>query len=126
MNCVMAGMVVVMVIIRSHAKGTTDVGDIRFWGVLSLAVLAGLVVAYPVNVWLVNNKLKHGMGTVRVLGQGGERPAEPPAAAASAGHSAMDMSRRVTRAQINAVAVLTIVVLAAGVVLAAALGDFSA
>jgi Domain of unknown function (DUF4396) len=126
MNCVMAGMVVVMVIIRSHAAGTTDVGDIRFWGVLSLAVLAGLVVAYPVNVWLVNAKLKHGMGTVRVLGQGGERPAEP-AAAASAGHDAMDMNRgAVTGAQINAVAVLTIVVLAVGVVLAAALGDFSA
>ena len=42
MNGVMAGMVVVMVIIRSHAQGTTDVGDVRFWGVLSLAVLAGL------------------------------------------------------------------------------------
>jgi hypothetical protein len=127
MNCVMAGMVVVMVITRSHAKGATDVGDIRFWGVLSLAVLAGLVVAYPVNVWLVNNKLKHGMGTVRVLGQGGDRSAEPPVAAASAGQEAMDMSgRAVTRAQINAVAALTIVVLAAGVVLAAALGDFSA
>jgi hypothetical protein len=127
MNCVMAGMVVVMVIIRSHAKGTTDVGDVRFWGVLSLAVLAGLLVAYPVNVWLVKNELKHGMGTVRALGQGGERPAEPPGGVPSAGHAGMDMSKgAVTRAQINAVAVLTIVVLAAGVVLAAALGDFSA
>jgi hypothetical protein len=39
----------------------------------------------------------------------------------------MDMSNvTVTRAQINAVAVLTIVLLGAGVVLAAALGDFSA
>jgi len=127
MNGVMAGMVVVMVIIRSHAQGTTDVGDVRFWGVLSLAVLAGLVVAYPVNVWLVKNQLKHGMGTVRVLGNGGNRPAEPAAPVLSAGHSAMDMSkRRVTRAQINAVAVLTLVVLAAAVVLAAVLGDFSA
>jgi hypothetical protein len=47
MNGVMAGMVVVMVIIRSHAQGTTDVGDVRFWGVLSLAVLAGLVGRLP-------------------------------------------------------------------------------
>ena len=127
MNGVMAGMVVVMVIIRSHAQGTTDVGDVRFWGVLSLAVLAGLVVAYPVNVWLVKNQLKHGMGTVRVLGNGGNRPAEPAAPVLSADDSAMDMSKRqVTRAQINAVAVLTLVVLAAAVVLAAVLGDFSA
>jgi hypothetical protein len=127
MNCVMAGMVVVMVIIRSHAKGTTDVGDVRFWGVLSLAVLAGLVVAYPVNVWLVANELKHGMGTVRVLGQGAGRSSEPQSPVAPAGHAEMDMSTRaVTSAQINAVAVLTIVVLAGGVVLAAALGDFSA
>jgi hypothetical protein len=126
MNCVMAGMVAVMVIIRSHAKGTTDVGDVRFWGVLSLAVLVGLVVAYPVNVWLVKNELKHGMGTVRVLGQGGERPAESPAPVAQPRHVGMEMSKgEVTRAQINAVAVLTIVLLAAGVVLAAALGDFS-
>lgn len=127
MNCVMAGMVVVMVTIRSHAQGTTDVGDVRFWGVLSLAVLAGLVVAYPVNVWLVKNELKHGMGTVRVLGEGGDRPAKPAPTVASAGPAAMDMSERlVTHAQINAVAVLTIVVLAAGVVLAAVLGNFSA
>ena len=99
----------------------------RFWGVLSLAVFAGLVVAYPVNVWLVKNKLKHGMGTVRVLGQGGERPDAPRAARSPAGHGVMDMSETAaTRAQINAVAVLTVVLLAAGVVLAAALGDFSA
>lgn len=127
MNGVMAGMVVVMVILRSHAKGTTDVGDVRFWGVLSLAVLAGLVVAYPVNVWLVKNQLKHGMGTVRVLGKGGNEPTEPDSPVASADHSSMDMGKRqVTRAQINAVAVLTLVVLAAAVVLAAVLGDFSA
>ncbi len=121
MNCVMAGMVVVMVIIRSHATGTTDVGDVRFWGVLSLAVLVGLAVAYPVNVWLVANHLKHGMGTVRVLGEGGERVEQ-------AAESHMEMGKaelEVTTAQVNAVAVLTIIVLAAGVVIAAALGDFS-
>jgi Domain of unknown function (DUF4396) len=121
MNCVMAGMVVVMVIIRSHAAATTDVGDIRFWGVLSLAVFAGLVVAYPVNVWLVANELKHGMGTVRALGEGGERVHEP-----AAGHGDMKMKpRTVTTAQINAVATLTIVLLTVGVVIAGALGDFS-
>ncbi|HEX6475968.1 MAG TPA: DUF4396 domain-containing protein [Acidimicrobiales bacterium] len=71
MNCVMAGMIPVMVLLRSHVPGTTDVGSVRFWGVLSVAVFVGLVVAYPVNVWLVQAGLKHGMGTVRALGEGG-------------------------------------------------------
>jgi hypothetical protein len=77
MNCVMAGMVVVMVIIRTHSKGTTDVSDIRFWGVLSLAVLTGLAVAYPVNVWLVANELKHGMGTVLLVKTHQQRNTRP-------------------------------------------------
>jgi len=38
---------------------------------MSLATLVGAVIAYPVNVWLVAVGLKHGMGTVRVLGAGG-------------------------------------------------------
>ena len=127
MNCVMAGMVAVMVIIRTHAKGTTDVGDVRFWAVLSLAVLTGLIVAYPVNVPLVAKQLKHGMGTVRALGEGGEPLAHQPAASAHGGHEAMEMKPvTVTTAEINAVATLTIVLLAAGVVLAGALGNFSA
>jgi Domain of unknown function (DUF4396) len=120
-------MVVVMVIIRTHAKGTTDVGDVRFWGVLSLAVLTGMIVAYPVNVWLVAKQLKHGMGTVRALGEGGEPVAHQPVASAHGGHEAMEMKPvTVTTAEINAVATLTIVLLAAGVVLAGALGNFSA
>jgi hypothetical protein len=119
MNCVMAGMIPVMVILRTDLAGTTHIGSVRFWIVLSLAVLVGLLAAYPVNVWLVSNHLKHGMGTVRALGEGGEP--------VSVG--AMDMAEmspsRVTRAQIVAVAVLTLTALGAGILLAAGLGDFS-
>jgi Domain of unknown function (DUF4396) len=123
MNCVMAGMIPVMVILRTDFAGTTDIGSVRFWIVLSLAVLVGLVVAYPVNVWLVSKHLKHGMGTVRALGEGGE-PLPVPAAAA--GNMDMDMAdSTVTRAQIVAVAALTLTALGAGILLAAAFGDFS-
>jgi Domain of unknown function (DUF4396) len=125
MNCVMAGMVAVMVIIRTHVPGTTDVDNVRFWGVLSLAVFVGLSLAYPVNVWLVKKNLKHGMGTVRALGEGGERIEAPPAAHGGGGHEGMEMTIDVTQAEINAVAVLTIVLLAAGVLIAAIAGDFS-
>ncbi len=38
---------------------------------MSAAVGAGLLLAYPVNTWMVAKGLKHGMGTVRALGKGG-------------------------------------------------------
>jgi hypothetical protein len=38
---------------------------------MSAAVGVGLLVAYPVNVWMVEKGLKHGMGTQRALGKGG-------------------------------------------------------
>jgi len=119
MNCVMAGMIPVMVILRTDFAGTTHIGSARFWIVLSLAVLVGLVVAYPVNVWLVSNHLKHGVGTVRALGEGGT-PLPAPAA------GDMDTAdRQVTRAQIAAIAVVTLTAPGAGILLAAGLGDFS-
>jgi hypothetical protein len=66
------------------------------------------------------------MGTVRVLGRGGERLSKPPAHA-STGHETMDMDKsKVTSAQVNAVAVLTVVTLVAGLVIAGAFGNFSA
>ncbi|HEY1590844.1 MAG TPA: DUF4396 domain-containing protein [Solirubrobacteraceae bacterium] len=121
MNCVMAGMVPVMVILRAHLPGTTDVGNVRFWAVLSLAVFVGLVLAYPVNVWLVDKKLKHGMGTVRALGAGGESLPEP-----GGGGGGMDMAKpEVTRPELVAIAVLTILLLGAGVLFAAIAGSFS-
>ncbi|HAN64588.1 MAG TPA: copper oxidase [Rhizobiales bacterium] len=71
MNAVMAGMIPVMVALMNHDMRAMEVTSIRFWGVMSLATLVGAVIAYPVNVWLVAVGLKHGMGTVRVLGAGG-------------------------------------------------------
>ena len=122
MNCVM-GMIPVMVILRTDIAGTTDIGSVRFWIVLSLAVLVGLVVAYPVNVWHVATHLNHGMGTIRALGEGGTP--------LPVGAMVMDMSApsqfglTVTRAQIAAVAALTLTALGAGMLLAAAFGEFS-
>ena len=71
MNAVMAGMIPVMVILMSRDMTAMEATSIRFWGVMSLASLAGLIAAYPVNWWLVAAGLKHGMGTVRALGHGG-------------------------------------------------------
>ena len=71
MNAVMAGMVPVMVILMTRDMTAMEPTSLRYWGVMSLASLAGFALAYPVNWWLVAVGLKHGMGTVRALGKGG-------------------------------------------------------
>ncbi len=71
MNAVMAGMIPTMVILMSRDVTSMEATSPRFWGVMSLATLVGMVIAFPVNAWLVAKGLKHGMGTVRALGKGG-------------------------------------------------------
>jgi hypothetical protein len=75
MNAVMSAMIPVMVVLMTRDMRSMEPGSTRFWGVMSLATLAGFVVAYPFNAWLVAAGLKHGMGTVRALGEGGHAPA---------------------------------------------------
>jgi hypothetical protein len=72
MNMVMAGMIPTMVVLMmgSDMRAMWP-GEPLYWGVMSVAVMVGFVTAYPVNVWLVAKGLKHGMGTVRALGDGG-------------------------------------------------------
>lgn len=72
MNAMMTGMFPTMVVLMmGRDMRAMDPTELVFWGTMSVAVLVGLVVAYPVNVWLVQVGLKHGMGTVRALGHGG-------------------------------------------------------
>lgn len=72
MNFVMAGMLPVMIILMTLDPLNMEATSLRFWGIMSLASLVGGIFAFPVNWWLVKNKLKHGMGTERALGKGGE------------------------------------------------------
>jgi len=145
MNGVMAGMIPVMALFMSRDMRAMDATGPRFWALMSLASLAGLVIAYPVNAWLVAAGLKHGMGTVRALGQGGHPVAAEPAGqaalavsgmaamhrAAPRSATAMDegagppdqVAARATRAQATAVTVLSLVALGAGVLIAALYGD---
>ncbi|MGI8494604.1 MAG: DUF4396 domain-containing protein, partial [Pyrinomonadaceae bacterium] len=73
MNAVMAGMIPVMIILMTRDMRAMEPTSLRFWGIMSLASLVGAVLAYPVNLWLVAKKLKHGMGTERALGKGGTK-----------------------------------------------------
>jgi len=65
MNLLMTGMVPTVMILKTHIKSASDPTTPSFWFVMSMGLLVGFVIAYPMNWWLVANHLKHGMMTVR-------------------------------------------------------------
>jgi ABC-type maltose transport system permease subunit len=65
MNCLMAAMVPVAAIAKANVPGSESPLSAAFWFIMSMALLAGFIAAYPMNWWLVSNHLKHGMMTVR-------------------------------------------------------------
>lgn len=71
MNLLMAGMLLVMHSLRPEIRGAADPLAPGFWFVMSMALIAGFVLAYPINWWLVGHGLKHGMITVRPGGAAG-------------------------------------------------------
>lgn len=90
MNFMMAGMFPTMALLMmGRDMRAMEPTELVFWGAMSVAAAVGILIAYPINIWMVNKGLKHGMGTVRALGHGGhsmeaerERLAEEVPAAA--------------------------------------------
>src|SRR5439155_18668817 len=65
MNGMMAGMAPVMIfLMMGRDMRSMWPSEPLFWFAMSLGVLAGFLIAYPVNVWLVANGMKHGLMTV--------------------------------------------------------------
>jgi Domain of unknown function (DUF4396) len=94
MNLLMAGMVPVMMLLKMYLGGASPTSPV-FWFVMSMALLAGAILAYPMNWWLVSYHLKHGMMTVRA------KPVVThvhgaPAAAPAPEMQGMDMGRKPT------------------------------
>ncbi len=66
MNAMMAGMGPTMsLLMMGRDMRAMKPTNLLFWGVMSLGVFVGFVVAYPVNVWMVKRGLKHGLMTER-------------------------------------------------------------
>lgn len=103
MNVLMAGMIPVMVILMSRDMKAMEPNSVRFWGTMSLALMVGTVMTYPVNWWLVRCGLKHGTG----------------------GEAQARLRHGASTARKLAVTCLTLVLLGSGVALAASYGDFS-
>jgi len=69
MNFMMAGMAPVMSFLMMGRDMRAMVPtELLFWGVMSIGVIAGFALAYPWNVWLVTQALKHGLMTERKPG----------------------------------------------------------
>ena len=80
MNLMMAGMAPIMTaFMMGRDMRAMWPGELLFWFVMSIGVLAGFLLAYPINVWLVSKGMKHGLMTVR-----GDSPAHGGARAAVA------------------------------------------
>ena len=92
MNFMMAGMFPVMVaLMMGRDMRAMEPTQLVFWGTMAVGVMAGVLVAYPVNTWMVAKGLKHGMGTVRALGKGGH--SVKAESQRLAGHEAMSMAK---------------------------------
>lgn len=122
MNAVMSGMVPVMTVMMTRDMTAMEPTSPRFWLVMSAATLVGAVLAYPVNRWLVENSLKHGMGTERALGKGGGSMSEHASHAAAMAMPEMKPAQ-VTWVGKLAMAAITLLMLGGGVLVAAHFGN---
>lgn len=64
MNLVMVGMIPTMYILMHYIPNSGEPSSSHFWFVMAMATLAGAAIAYPINFWLVKNRLKHGCMTL--------------------------------------------------------------
>jgi hypothetical protein len=119
MNCLMGGMIPVSSLAFAYVPAAHDPAAPLFWFRMSLALMVGFAVAYPINWWLVANHLKHGMMTVRAH-----------EATASHDHAAMEGMTKPDAAHsggtpppnIAAMTVVSFLVLAVGLAIALAFG----
>ena len=65
MNILMSGMLLVSKFWMPQVAGSEMPSSVAFWFIMSMALVAGFLCAYPMNWWLVTRNLKHGMMTVR-------------------------------------------------------------
>ena len=115
MNCLMGGMIPVAALAFAGSPEARDPAEPLFWFRMSLALMAGFVVAYPMNWWLVSHHLKHGMMTVRTAG------ADAPAMKMPGMMGAAPVSP-VPSGRIAAMAAVSFLVFAAGLVIALTFG----
>lgn len=116
MNFLMTGMVLTAALGRMLIDRPLSPLTPEFWFVMSMALLVGFIVAYPMNWWLVANGLKHGMMTVRPQASMQEAPAGAMRHDHAVGHRAPPSS-----AEIAGMAVASVVIFGLAIWLALAI-----
>src|SRR5437660_414314 len=126
MNAMMAAMAPVMsFLMMGRDMRAMEPTELVFWGVMSIGVIAGFVLAYPFNVWMVEKRLKHGLMTERPRGSRFAREAKRTNEKAGVrqhgaehhqhgGGSGRDMVGTPTAPQLAAMAGVTFFLLATG------------
>jgi Domain of unknown function (DUF4396) len=121
MNLLMAGMVPTVMALRAHIPSAGDPLKPSFWFVMSMGLLVGFIVAYPMNWWLVAHHLKHGMMTVRPAAAMAGAPAHgAQMAMGGAPHAMPAMAMpppHATRPPLPVMTLLSFLALAAGIAL---------
>jgi hypothetical protein len=126
MNVLMGGMVATRMLAVKHMPDAHDPAGPAFWFVMSMALLVGFLIAYPMNWWLVSRHLKHGMMTVRPRdGAASSAPAVHASGKHVNGSSAVHgLSPKVSAGYLVAMTTLSFAVFAAGLALTALFGGF--
>ena len=126
MNLLMAGMVPTVMGLRMQIASGTNPLTPAFWFVMSIGLLIGFVVAYPMNWWLVSNHLKHGMMTVRPAGRFGTMQDDDTDTRAHraphAAHNTAVEAKSPPRPPVPVMALLSFTALGTGLAIAALLG----
>jgi hypothetical protein len=126
MNLLMAGMMPTVMALRMQIASGTDPMTAVFWFVMSIGLLVGFVITYPMNWWLVANHLKHGMMTVRPAGTvGAMKNHDTNAGAHNVPHVARGMAmdaKPAPRPPVPVMALLSFAALAVGLAVAFSFG----
>ena len=127
MNLMMAGMAPTMsFLMMGRDMRAMLPSEPLFWFVMSIGIIVGFAIAYPVNVWLVSRGLKHGLMTVQPASEHaghGKAPSKKISTASNKHHemSGMgemgEMVNAVTRAQLGAISLVATLALIAGIYL---------
>jgi len=118
MNCLMGGMMPVASIAFANAHAAHDPSQPLFWFRMSLALMVGAAIAYPMNWWLVVHHLKHGMMTVRPRGESRAVPMDEKMAMAASSGSAI----HAPSPAVSVMAAISFAVLALGAAIALTFG----
>jgi FtsP/CotA-like multicopper oxidase with cupredoxin domain len=130
MNFMMAGMAPVMsFLMMGRDMRAMEPTELLFWGVMSIGVIAGYIVAYPANVWMVAREIKHGLMTQRKPGSkfdlnnaqsgansGEKKERKTEHKSGHGGHSGHQMESDATTPQLVGLGAVSLLALAVGMV----------